>query len=143
MRREILWVDNDPAYLYPYRLVLEAEGYSVTVAETVSKGEALVRSTDYALVILDVMIPVTSEDEVNGYSAEMINAGYSTGLTFYVRQRDCLAARDTPLLVLTSRIDENIAEKFKDAGLPGSQVVSKLAIREPASFLKVIRAAIA
>ncbi|MEO8383218.1 MAG: response regulator [Acidobacteriota bacterium] len=141
-RATILWVDNDPAHIYPFSLALADAGYVVTSARTLFSAAELLRLGSYDLLILDVMIPLTDEDESQAYSPEWTDCGDKAGLAFYQRHRDELVTRRVPVLVMTVRVDLAIVEAFVAAGLPRSMFVSKMSLRDTASFLEKIRVVI-
>ena len=60
----ILVVEDEPPIAEFVQRGLEAEGYSVTCAHDGEHGLALARSGDYALVVLDVLLPKLSGLEV-------------------------------------------------------------------------------
>lgn len=142
MKRRILWIDNDPGYLEVFFLVLEDEDSIVIHARTVSDGEKLLATQEIDLLILDVMIPVTEEDQANGYSYEATDDTYRTGLVFYTRNRELLRQRHVPVLVLSVRVDQTIREEFVNAGLPPECFATKYQVAQIERFLEKVRAAI-
>jgi CheY-like chemotaxis protein len=137
----ILWIDNDPAYLSPFKKALELLGYEVAIVTTVSDAENVVKDGSYDLVILDVMIPMTEKDE-EAYSPTLTDFGYKTGLVFYNRNRDLLLARSLPVMVLTVRLDQGVVDEFVEAGLPRQCFATKYELRDVESFLGKIRSSI-
>lgn len=138
--KRILWIDNDTRYIYPFEVALKTNGYDVTVVPTVSEGAALVTATKYSLVIVDIMIPVTEEEEATDYPPSMTDETHKTGLVFYKRYRDMLAQRGIPLIVMTVRVDQGIADEFAKAGFPAGAFVRKFEVRDSDVFLEKIRA---
>lgn len=63
-KTKILVVDDDTRSQKLVEAMLTPRGYEVVTAETGEKGIALVRETKPALILLDVMMPVT-----DGYTA--------------------------------------------------------------------------
>lgn len=113
----ILWIDEDGHTLEPYLEFLEMNGYKVEMCGNLSRGEVLVQSEKYDLVILDVMITPTEEEEKNAYNIEVADLGMQSGLVFFKRVKSYLEQSKTPLLVLTQRIDFEIRDKFIAEGL--------------------------
>jgi CheY-like chemotaxis protein len=140
MAKKILWVDNDPGYIRPFKIALEGEGYSVTVASTVFQAEACVDGQSYDLIILDVMIPTVSEVEEDAYRPEDTENSLKTGLLFYRRKGKELEQRGTPVLVMTVRIDKAIRREFIAAGLPENHFATKMELRESPHFVSKIKA---
>lgn len=140
MSKRILWIDNDPQYIKPFVLAMEDEGYAVSIAKTVSQGERLITNQRFDLVILDVMIPTMSEKEEETYPPDETEDSHKTGLLFYKRHVGVLTKNNTPILVMTVRIDKSITKDFLDAGLPPSNFVTKMELRETPVFLEKIRA---
>ena len=60
MRRKILVVEDEPNMSRGLKDNLEFEGYEVDVAENGAAGLNLIRSTPYALIVMDVMMPEMS-----------------------------------------------------------------------------------
>lgn len=139
---QILWIDNDRAYIRPHVKALEAEGYQVTILDTVSEATNLLTESDYDLVILDVMIPMSELDEADGYSPELTDCGHKTGLAFYIRNRDSMIERHIPVMVVTIRIDQSVVDEFIAAGLPQRCFVNKYSVRDPWSLVEKVRLAI-
>jgi len=122
---KILWIDEDGHILEPYLEFLEANGYKVEMCDNLSKGEKLVQSEKFDLVILDVMITPTEEEEKNAYTTEAADLGMQSGLVFFKRVKSYLEKSKTPLLVLTQRIGLEIRDKFVAEGLPQSAFARK------------------
>ena len=137
--KTLLWVDNDTRYIYPFEVALQMQGYVVTVVPTVSEGAALLATNEYALVIIDVMIPVTEDEEATDYPPDATDETHKTGLVFYGRYRDELARRGIPLMVMTVRIDQGIQDEFVRAGLPANMFVRKFEVRDSDAFVDKIR----
>jgi DNA-binding response OmpR family regulator len=62
--KRILVIEDDPSIVLGLRMNLEAEGYSVQVAEDGEAGLSRARSDDPDLIILDVMLPRLNGFEV-------------------------------------------------------------------------------
>lgn len=85
MQERILIVDDDRELCRLLKRCMEGEGYEAVVAHTGTEGLALACSSDWHLIILDVMMP-----EADGF-------------TVLEALRE---SRNTPVLMLTARGDE-------------------------------------
>jgi len=137
-RRRILWLDNDAALILPYKVALESEGFEVSIVRTLAEASAVLLTSPYDLLILDVMVPLTENDVAHGYSFETASDGAATGLAFYVKHRELLRERHTPVLVMTVRVDRSIENEFTLAGLPSDCFVTKTAMRRATMFIAKI-----
>ena len=142
LSKNVLWVDNEPAYVYPFRVALEEEGYNIILARTLSEAESFILREDLALVILDVMMPVTELDLAIGYSPDMTLEGSKAGLAFYRRHQQLLASRQIPVIILTVRIDRRISDDFVAAGLARRNILTKYEVHDAEVFLSRIKAVI-
>src|SRR5687767_14648037 len=97
----VLWIDEDSHLLEPYVEFLEMNNYKIEMCGNLSKGEELIKLEKYDLVILDVMITPTEEEEANAYNIEAADLGMQSGLVFYKRVKSYLEQSKTPILVLT------------------------------------------
>jgi hypothetical protein len=107
----------------------------VAVAKTVTEAEELLIEP-WSAIILDVMVPTTQEDEERGYSPDLTDHGASTGLAFYLRNRDYFVSAGIPVLVLTVRLDRHLCERFLSAGIHGSSFGTKYELSEPSALLR-------
>lgn len=142
MSKRVLWLDNDVAYVSPYKETLEGEGYSVTVARTVNEAHAYLDGGHFDLLILDVMIPTKEADEEEVYPPSVTDYGHKTGLVFYRRNRERLNAANTAVLIMTVRLDENVKNEFLESELPAGNFATKFALRDVNVFLEKIRSII-
>jgi CheY-like chemotaxis protein len=134
MGRRILWLDNDPGQIRGITKALEAGGDDVTLCRTVSSAEQLIDSERFDLVVLDVMIP-TTDSELADYPYDATGDTLNTGLVFYRRVRDRLAANGTPVVVITVRIDDEIGQSFKEAGLLPNFFITRYEVRNTKHLL--------
>src|SRR5262245_2443948 len=95
MARRILWLDNDPSQLIGYVDVLKRAGFHTELDTSPLSVEAKLRREHFDLLILDVMIPTASEAEEKVFSPDLTEAGASTGLFFYRRNRPILEEQGT------------------------------------------------
>jgi CheY-like chemotaxis protein len=139
MTKQILWLDNDPAYLVPFVEALEDENYSVTVVESLTEAEKFLRQAQFDLMIIDVMIPTLNSTEETRYRPKETDLGYKTGLIFYKQNRETLQKTGTHVMVMTVRLDKAIMDEFIKAGLPSSAYATKYEMSEPTKFLDKVR----
>jgi DNA-binding response OmpR family regulator len=85
--KSILVIEDDPSIVLGLRMNLEAEGYSVDVAEDGEAGLALARRAQAHLIILDIMLP-----RLNGF--EVLRTLRSEGVSV---PTIVLSARDAEL----------------------------------------------
>ena len=107
MNKRVLVIDDDPMIRGLIKAMLEAEGYTVVLAEDGLKGVEIVdsepRPVDFCLIVLDVVMPgmngleVLTRLKLNAHTqkipvimltgeskAEDIMAGYSIGADYYI-----------------------------------------------------------
>lgn len=140
MPKQVLWLDNDVAYIAPYRGVLEDIDYQVTSVRTVGEADFRLRNGSYDLLILDVMVPTKGAAEEKDYPPDQTDFGHKTGLVFYLRKRKELEAAGTRVFVFTVRLDESVKNEFLAAGLPLTNFATKFALRDVDDFLKKVQA---
>ena len=138
MSKRVLWVDNDPAYIRIYVDELIDNSYEVTVVKSVAEAESLVATNSYDLLILDVMIPTVDDKEELDYPPEQTDYGHKTGLLFYKRMKARLEENNTPVLVMTVRLDRDINDEFVQAGLPRERISTKFALRDVGDFMNMV-----
>ena len=138
-KANILWIDNDPAFVLPFAIALDEQEFRVIIARTVSEAEAQLKSEEIAAVILDVMIPVTDAELASGYGSELTDESHKTGLVFYKRLKSVLDERRIPVLVLTVRVDREIVNDFIAAGIEPEAVATKMELREADSLVARVR----
>jgi CheY-like chemotaxis protein len=136
--KHVLWLDNDLGCIRAYKAALEQVGYSVTVVKKVAEAEDLLRAQRFDIFILDVMIPTLNEAEEAVYPPSETDNGHKTGLLFYRRVKDLLAAAKTPVLVFSVRIDKSIQTAFLEEGLPADSFVPKMDLRLTPDFVRKI-----
>lgn len=138
-KQNILWVDNDPAFVLPFAIALGEHEFQVVVARTVSEAETQLKSDMFAAVILDVMIPVTDVELNEGYGPEATDESHQTGLVFYRRVRSILEERRIPTLILTVRVDKGIMDAFIAEGIGSDRFATKMELREADVLVAKIR----
>jgi CheY-like chemotaxis protein len=143
MSKQVLWLDNDVAYITPYKNALEDLGFTVTVVRSVGEAEFRLKNGPYELMILDVMVPTRDQEEEKGYPPTETDYGHKTGLVFYLHKREELKDSSTRVFVFTVRLDESVKDEFLAAGLPLSNFATKFALRDVNNFLKKMQAILA
>lgn len=135
----VLWLDNDPAYVYPFVVAMREQNINVDVVRTVSEAEARLAER-YDGIIVDIMIPVTEEEEGSkGYAGDVTDDSHSTGLEFYRRFGADLAMRGVVVIVMTVRVDRQIRDRFLRLGLPKQNFVMKMELRDSHVFVERVR----
>lgn len=95
---KLLLIDDDPVLLTLISKLLEKAGHTVTRAESAAECLSQTATQTFDLIITDVMMP-----DLDGYQLTM-------------RLRDQVATRDTPILILTSRLQGPDAALARAAG---------------------------
>ncbi|HWT00833.1 MAG TPA: hypothetical protein VN256_11355 [Pyrinomonadaceae bacterium] len=142
MAKQIIWFDNDPAYINPYVNALAEEGYGVYVAETVTEAEEALTANRYDLLILDAMIPTKNEEEEEKFPPEETDRGLKMGLIFYKHWKEALDRAGTRVLAITVRIDETIQNEFMKLGLPPEGFARKTKIKRVQDVMQRVKALI-
>ena len=138
MSKRILWVDNDKVFLAPHILRLRIEGYVVDQVLTLQEGlDALVKS-HYDLLILDMMMPIGSEDN-GAFSETATNFGKNGGAALFKVAKDTISRMGCATLVFTIRSDHAIRKVLADAGIPVENLMTKAQGADTADFLKKVR----
>jgi CheY-like chemotaxis protein len=102
----VLSVDDTPANLYAVRALLEPMGHTVVDASSGAEALDLARAEEFAVVLLDVMMP------------EM------DGMETLRRLRTIVSARHTPVILVTAR-DVNLSEIEQAYALGAVDYISK------------------
>lgn len=139
MAKNILWLDNDPAFIAPYVTLLANEGYDVTVVTSLSEAENVLTTNRYDLLILDMMVPTKTDEEERVYDPGLTDAGLKSGVLFYQRMKARLDATGTAVFVLTIGLNSRAVEDFVEAGLPRAHFGSKMNLREASVLLAAIK----
>src|SRR5947209_2622840 len=102
---EILWLDNDPGQMHGLRVALERSNFKVILTTSVHAAENLLNTKHFALVILDVMIPINDAEETAGYTNAITDDSHRTGLAFY-RKHKVNLRKQGGLMVFTVSVDK-------------------------------------
>ena len=121
-RGRVLFIDDDPTAVEPYRLELELAGFAVehcagpddarrclARAELARQREVPAESLGdppYACVVLDIMMA-----HGDSFTSEETNSGFDTGLRLFDWLRD--EWPELPVVVLTNRFDRQITDHFE------------------------------
>lgn len=100
--KEILIIEDDQAIAELERDYLEAADFQVTIANDGAQGAELARDNDYALIVLDLMLP-----SVDGYSI----------------CRSIRREKQTPILMVSARREE--VDKIRGLGLGADDYMVK------------------
>lgn len=136
-RQTILWLDNDPGYIFGFVEALKRAGFAVDVAKSITAAETLLRDRPFDIVLIDVMVPLTEAERDAGYSAAATDEGHKTGLEFYRRHRSTIE-RHGVAIAMTVRVDKAIRDEFISAGLPPTNFLTKLEVRDAGDFVAAI-----
>ncbi len=60
----ILWIEEEQFISMLYRQTLEAAGYKLTIEADGKKGLGMAQTDDYDLILLDLLVPTMSGDEI-------------------------------------------------------------------------------
>lgn len=111
-------IEDDPAILQMYRLKFEAEGFSVYTAENGEAGLLLCERQKPDIVLLDLMMPIISGDEM------------------LAKLRETDWGKNMKVVVLTNVSEAKIAEKVKELGV--IELLTKAQLT-PASLVDKVR----
>ena len=92
---KILIVDDDPDFVNATRIVLEAEGHTVTSAKSGNEGFQRAREDKPDIIVLDVIMDTVLD-----------------GLAMSQEMHDDPAMRDIPIIMVTSIANTDYAELF-------------------------------
>lgn len=134
MTKSILWLENEKNYVKPYIRRLEARGFDLEVAVTVTEAQQALEERNFDLLILDVMVPTRSQEEEEIFKPGDTELGAKTGLHFYKKLKSKLDGSGTKVLVWTARIDRETMNGFRESGLPADCYETKLSLRRVADF---------
>ncbi len=99
MATKIAIVEDDQTISQMYRFKFEAEGYKVETAENGKLGIELIKSLHPDIVLLDLMMPVMTGDQV---LTEMRGSDWG---------------KDTKVIILTNMGEQEIPDNIKNLGV--------------------------
>lgn len=115
---KIAIVEDDQAISQMYRFKFEAEGYKVETAENGELGLALAKQMKPDIILLDLMMPIMTGEE-------MLAA---------LRKSDW--GKDTKVIVLTNRGEQEIPPEVKTLGVSAVILKADMTPRQVAEIVK-------
>jgi len=115
---KIAIIEDDPAISQMYRMKLEAEGFSVQLANNGTRGVSLVEDFQPDIILLDLAMP-----EMNGEEALKL-----------IRSSD--KSKDTPVIILTNLGEEEAPKTLRSLGIHSYIVKANLTPREVVTQVK-------
>lgn len=115
---KIAIVEDDQAIAQMYRMKFEAEGYDVQTADNGRLGLALVAEMRPAIILLDLMMPEMSGDEM------------------LVELRKTDWGKDTKVIILTNMGEQEAPEIIKQLGVRKFIVKADMTPRQVAELVK-------
>jgi DNA-binding response OmpR family regulator len=115
---KIAIIEDDLAISQMYRFKFEAEGFTVETAENGKVGLELAKSMKPDIILLDIMMP-----EMNG--DEMLKL-----------MRDTPWGRDTKVVILTNKGEQEIPEDIKTLGVCAVILKADMTPRQVAELVK-------
>ena len=115
---KIAIIEDDPAISQMYRMKLEAEGFSVQLANNGARGVSLVDDYQPDIILLDLAMP-----EMNGEEALKL-----------IRSRD--KSKDTPVIILTNLGEEEAPKTLRNLGIHSYIVKANFTPREVVAQVK-------
>ena len=115
---KIAIIEDDPAISQMYRMKLEAEGFSVQLANNGARGVSLVDDYQPDIILLDLAMP-----EMNGEEALKL-----------IRNRD--KSKDTPVIILTNLGEEEAPKTLRSLGIHSYIVKANFTPREVVAQVK-------
>jgi CheY-like chemotaxis protein len=137
-RKKMLWIDADVLYLEPYIEFFERNGFDVILCGSLTKAREFLTQQKFDIIILDIMIAPTSEEEKSTYDFASTNGGRQAGLVFYIQMKSRLEDQRTPVLVLTQRLDLEIQNRFLAEGVPAKSFARKVDFPEVTRLLEKV-----
>lgn len=117
--KTVLMVDDELDKLAADRLELEDRGFRVLVADTATEALEVLRTDTVDLVLLDVMMPYHTLDELLELGIERVRAAPLANVTTGVRF--CFDARKIkpglPIVILSWLAEGEIRQRAANAGL--------------------------
>ena len=107
--KKILWVDDDLYYVQRYIPILEAEGYEIITASTLSEAKELIDSDELGAVVTDVMLPPGDQPDFVKTQGGLISGIVLSG---WIRKK----YPELPVVGLSAKDDEQTAYWFKKYG---------------------------
>lgn len=118
MTTKIAIVEDDQAISQMYRIKFEAEGYEVETAENGQLGLALVQHMQPNIILLDLMMPVMSGEEM------------------LTRLRRTDWGKNIKVIILTNRGEQEIPPEVKQLGVTAIILKADMTPRQVAELVK-------
>jgi len=118
MTTKIAIIEDDQAISQMYRIKFEAEGYEVETAENGQLGLRLVEHMRPNIVLLDLMMPVMSGEEM------------------LARLRQQAWGKDIKVIILTNRGEQEIPPEVKKLGVTAIILKADMTPRQVAELVK-------
>ena len=115
---KIAIIEDDQAIAQMYRFKFEAEGYSVETAENGNLGLALAESMKPDIILLDLMMPEMSGDEM------------------LAKLRSTDWGKSVKVIVLTNMGEQEIPASVKQLGVSGVILKADMTPRQVAELVK-------
>lgn len=115
---KIAIIEDDPAISQMYRIKFEAEGYSVDTAENGQLGLALIESMKPDIILLDLMMPIMTGDEM------------------LAKLRETDFGKDLKVIVLTNMGEQEVPETVKNLGVSAFILKANMTPRQVAEIVK-------
>jgi DNA-binding response OmpR family regulator len=118
MPKVVLVIEDDHVISRMYRLKFEAEGFTVEIAENGERGLTLIKNTQPDIVLLDIMMPTMSGDEM------------------LERLRATPWGKEVKVIMLTNMGEQEIPTRFKELGVIGIIQKVEMTPRQVADLVK-------
>lgn len=118
MATKVAIIEDDQAISQMYRIKFEAEGYMVETAENGKLGLALVEQMQPDIILLDLMMPVMTGEEM------------------LAKLRKSSWGKDTKVIILTNRGEQEIPAGVKKLGITSLILKADMTPRQVAELVK-------
>ena len=116
--QRIAIIEDDTAISQMYRIKFEAEGYTVDTAENGKVGLDLIKSMKPDMVLLDLMMPEMTGDEM------------------LAKLRETDWGKDLKVIILTNMGEQEVPENVKNLGVSAFILKANMTPRQVADLVK-------
>ena len=116
--QRIAIIEDDTAISQMYRIKFEAEGYTVDTAENGKVGLDLIKSMKPDMVLLDLMMPEMTGDEM------------------LAKLRETDYGKDLKVIILTNMGEQEVPENVKNLGVSAFILKADMTPRQVADLVK-------
>ena len=116
--QKIAIIEDDTAISQMYRIKFEAEGYTVDTAENGKVGLDLIKSMKPDMVLLDLMMPEMTGDEM------------------LAKLRETDWGKDLKVIILTNMGEQEVPENVKNLGVSAFILKADMTPRQVADLVK-------